>query len=155
MGIAQDKVALPQVNLHKEIVDGNVTAALADVGNVLSVGVAVHAAMSWVETQGFGAMPIIAGAFIVSQLILMLVARYRVHLFKVKSGNQACMQAMENHNSALGLRYAGFLIGASLAITAASGLLLIRLIACGCQLCIGELRYYHHRDFFMYSASCN
>jgi uncharacterized membrane protein YjfL (UPF0719 family) len=79
--------------------------------------------MIWVETEGFMALPVIIAGFIVSQIVLALASIYRVKLFKVKaSGENSCMQqALEDGNTALALRYAGYLTGTALAITAASG----------------------------------
>lgn len=120
--ILQDKFVLPSVDLHEQIKQGNVTAAIVDVGHVVAVGVIVHGVMLWVDTQGWQAFPVIVTAFVISQVLLAVVSKYRVHLFKVTSGDQECMQkAMEEGNIAIGVRYAGFLIGASLAITASSG----------------------------------
>lgn len=123
--LVQDKFVLPNVDLHEQIKKGNVTAAIVDVGHVVAVGIIVHGVMLWVDTQGWQAFPVILTAFVISQVLLAVVSKYRVHLFKVKSGDKECMQkAMEEGNIAIGIRYAGFLIGASLAITASSGFVL-------------------------------
>lgn len=118
----QDKFVLPSIDLHQQIKQGNVTAAIVDVGHVSSVGIIVHGVMLWVNTQGWQALPVILAAFAISQLLLALVSKYRVHLFKAASGDSECIQkAMEEGNIAIGVRYAGFLVGASLAISASSG----------------------------------
>ncbi len=118
----QDKVVLSKVDIHGEIANGNLSAAFVDVGNMLSVAIVIKAAMSWVETEGFAALPVVGGAFVVSQIILMIASKYRVRLFKMKNSEGDCMQkAMEEGNKALSLRYAGYLLGTSLSITAASG----------------------------------
>ncbi|MFT4924056.1 MAG: uncharacterized membrane protein YjfL (UPF0719 family) [Phenylobacterium sp.] len=120
----QDKLVLSQISLHDEIAKGNLAAAIVDVGNAIAVGIVIRAAMLWVETEGFLAIPVIIAAFVVSQIVLMLASKYRVKLFKVKaSGDNSCMQqALEDGNCALALRYSGYLTGTALAITAASGL---------------------------------
>lgn len=120
----QDKLVLPQVSLHDEIAKDNLAAAIVDLGNVIAVGIVIRAAMIWVETEGFMALPVIIAAFFVSQIVLMLASKYRVKLFKVKSkGDNDCMQqALEDGNVALALRYCGYITGTALAITGASGL---------------------------------
>jgi uncharacterized membrane protein YjfL (UPF0719 family) len=119
----QDKLVLSQVSLHDEIAKDNLAAAIVDLGNVLAVGIVIRASMIWVETEGFMALPVIIAGFVVSQIVLTLASKYRVKLFQVKAtGDNSCMQqALEDGNTALALRYAGYLTGTALAITAASG----------------------------------
>jgi uncharacterized membrane protein YjfL (UPF0719 family) len=119
----QDKLVLSQVSLHDQIAKGNLAAAIVDVGNVIAVGIVIRASMIWVETEGFMALPIIVAGFVVSQIVLTLASKYRVKLFQVKSedGKSCMQQALEDGNNALALRYAGYLTGTALAITAASG----------------------------------
>lgn len=119
----QDKFVLAKVSLHDEIVKGNLAAAIVDLGNVIAVGIVIRASMMWVETEGTMAIPVISAGFVVSQIVLTLASIYRVKLFKVKaSGDNSCMQqALEDGNTALAVRYAGYLTGTALAITAASG----------------------------------
>ncbi len=119
----QDKLVLSQVSLHDQIAKGNLAAAIVDVGNAIAIGIVIRASMIWVETEGFMALPIIVAGFVVSQIVLTLASKYRVKLFQVTSedGKSCMQQALENGNNALAVRYAGYLIGTSLAITAASG----------------------------------
>lgn len=79
--------------------------------------------MLWVETEGFLAIPVVIAGFVVSQIVLTIASKYRVKLFAVKAAkdNNCMQQALEDGNTALALRYAGYLTGVSLAITAASG----------------------------------
>jgi len=121
--LVQDKIVFRKVALLAQIKQGNLAAAFVDVGNVLAVGIVIRAAMVWVETEGWVAIPIILAAFVVSQLVLMVASMYRVSLFKTRAtGENACMEkAFEDGNTALAVRYGGFLIGVALAITAASG----------------------------------
>ncbi|WP_018690798.1 DUF350 domain-containing protein [Algicola sagamiensis] len=122
--IVQDKFVLRRVDIHAEIVKGNLAAALVDLGHVLSVAIIIRAAMLWVTTEGWMAIPIVVASFVISQFILLLASKYRVRLFISTSEDENCMQrAMADGHSALSLRYAGYLIGTSLAITAASNLI--------------------------------
>lgn len=119
----QDKVVLSQVSLHDQIAKDNLAAAIVDVGNVLAIGIVIRASMLWVETEGFLAIPVVIAGFVVSQVVLTLASKYRVKLFAIKSdnSNHSMQNALEAGNIALALRYAGYLTGVSLAITAASG----------------------------------
>ncbi|MCG7537687.1 DUF350 domain-containing protein [Pseudoalteromonas sp. OOF1S-7] len=119
----QDKVALRKVDLHSEIIKGNITSALIDFGHVVSVAIVIRSALLWVLTEGWYGLPIVAIAFIIGNICMLLVSQYRVQLFKRTNRNGDCLQqAILDNNVAVGIRYAGFLIGAALALTAASGL---------------------------------
>ncbi len=119
----QDKVALRKVSLHDEIVKGNATAAIIDFGHVVSVAIVIRSALFWVATEGWHGIPIVIAAFIIGSLALLLVSQYRVQLFKRTNRSGDCLQqAIIDGNLAVGIRYAGFLIGSALAITAASGI---------------------------------
>jgi uncharacterized membrane protein YjfL (UPF0719 family) len=118
----QDKVALRKVSLHEEIVKGNVTAAIIDFGHVVSVAIVIRSALLWVATDGWHGLPIVIAAFIIGSVVLLLVSQYRVQLFKRTNKNGDCLQqAIVDGNLAVGIRYAGFLVGSALAITAATG----------------------------------
>ncbi|MBU2971423.1 DUF350 domain-containing protein [Pseudoalteromonas sp. C2R02] len=119
----QDKVALRKVDLHFEIVKGNVTAALIEFGHIVTVAILIRSALIWVLTEGWHGLPIVIAAFIIGNIIMLLVSQYRVQLFKRTNKNGDCLQqAIKDNNLAVGVRYAGFLIGSGLAITAATGL---------------------------------
>lgn len=119
----QDKVALRKVSLHDEIVKGNVTAAVIDFGHVVSVAIVIRSALFWVATEGWHGIPIVIAAFIIGSIALLLVSQYRVQLFKRTNRSGDCLQqAIVDGNLAVGIRYAGFLVGSALAITAASGI---------------------------------
>jgi uncharacterized membrane protein YjfL (UPF0719 family) len=119
----QDKVALRKVDLHFEIVKGNVTAALIEFGHIVTVAILIRSALIWVLTEGWHGLPIVIAAFIIGNIIMLLVSQYRVQLFKHTNKNGDCLQqAIKDSYLAVGVRYAGFLIGSGLAITAATGL---------------------------------
>jgi len=116
----QDKVTLQKVSLHDEIVKGNVTAAFVEFGHIVTVAIVVRSALIWVLTEGWHGLPVVIAAFVVANIIMLLVSKYRVRLFK-RTGD--CLQQLIlDDNLAVGIRYAGFLIGSGLAITAATGL---------------------------------
>jgi len=119
----QDKVALRKVDLHFEIVKGNITAALIEFGHIVTVAILIRSALIWVLTEGWHGLPIVIAAFIIGNIIMLLVSQYRVQLFKRTNKNGDCLQqAIKDNNIAVGVRYAGFLIGSGLAITAATGI---------------------------------
>ena len=119
----QDKVALKKVSLHDEIIKGNITAALVDFGHVISVAIVIRSALIWVLTEGWHGLPIVIAAFIIGNICMLLISQYRVQLYKRTNRNGDCLQqAILDNNIAVGIRYAGFLIGSALALTAATGI---------------------------------
>lgn len=119
----QDKVALQKVNLHDEIIKGNITAALIDFGHVISVAIVIRSALMWVLTEGWYGLPIVIAAFVIGNICMLLISQYRVQLYKRTNRNGDCLQqAILDNNIAVGIRYAGFLIGSALALTAATGI---------------------------------
>lgn len=119
----QDKVALQKVDLHDEIVKGNVTAAMIEFGHIVTVAIVVRSALIWVLTEGWYGLPVVVAAFIIGNLIMLLVSQYRVQLYKrTNRSGDSLQQAILDDNLAVGIRYAGFLAGCGLAITAATGI---------------------------------
>jgi uncharacterized membrane protein YjfL (UPF0719 family) len=119
----QDKVALRKVDLHDEIIKGNITAALIDFGHVISVAIVIRSALIWVLTEGWYGLPIVIAAFIIGNVCMLLISQYRVQLFKFTNRSGDCLQqAIKDNNIAVGIRYAGYLIGSALALSAATGI---------------------------------
>lgn len=121
----QDKLVMREVDLHGQIKAGNLAAGIVDLGNMVAVAIVIRGVMLWVETEGFTAIPVILLAWIISQVVLSLAAKYRLARFaNVQKGEDAsCLQrALEEGNVGLSIRYAGYIIGTAFAITAASGL---------------------------------
>lgn len=118
-----DKVALKAVPLHKLISDGNMAAAITDLGHIVAVAIVIRSSMLWVATEGWLALPIVLAAFVIANALLLLVAHYQVWLYrKAIAAHDSLASALTAGCVAPAIHYAGFLIGVGLAITAASGL---------------------------------
>ncbi|MDH3325735.1 MAG: DUF350 domain-containing protein [Gammaproteobacteria bacterium] len=116
-----DNFAMPDINIHDQIMKGNMAAAIVDVGNLLATAIIVKAVMSWIDdTSLFGLIAVVIG-FIVSQIVLILVTQYRNKVYASRHNGQSLQVALENGNKAIALRYCGHKIGVALAVTAASG----------------------------------
>lgn len=122
--MVQDKIVLPKVNIHDQLASDNMACALLDVGHMLAIGLVIRAAMLWVPSSDYRIIPIIIVAFILSQLVITVAAIYRAKLFKKNNaGHNDCFQtAIDQGATAVALRYAAFMIGAALMVTAASNL---------------------------------
>ena len=120
----QDRFVLTKLDVHAQLAQGNLAAAFVDVGHMLSVGLIVRAAMEWIPASDFRIIPILLVAFVLAQLVMLVAGLYRIKLFKARNeGHGNCLQsAIGDGNVALALRYAAFMVGASLAVTSASHL---------------------------------
>ncbi|MET1254453.1 DUF350 domain-containing protein [Aliikangiella maris] len=120
--LLQDKLVLRQVDIHGELAKDNLACALLDVGHMLAVGLVVRSAMIWIPNSEFNIIPILVAAFFLSQVVLIIASMYRMQLFKMRNREQGTnlQGAILQGNTALALRYAAFIIGIALAVTAAS-----------------------------------
>lgn len=116
-----DNFSLPDINIHDQIMKGNLAAAIVDVGNLLATAIIIRAVMVWIDdTDLFGLVSVVIG-FVISQLVLILVTQYRSKVYASRHNGKSLQAAFEAGNKALALRYCGHKIGAALAVTAASG----------------------------------
>ncbi len=77
--------------------------------------------MLWVESDTVSGLLFVLAAFVITQLILALVAYYRVFVYARRHGGSSLQTALEEGKVALAIRFFGHLMGVALAITAASG----------------------------------
>lgn len=117
-----DRVSLPKMSIHQNILDGNVAAGIIDAANMIATAIIVRAVMIWVDTESFGGLLIVLAGFITSQLLLVLVTRYRVFVYGRRHPGEHLREAFEGGNVAIAIRYFGQKIGVALAVTAASGI---------------------------------
>lgn len=116
-----DSFAMPDIDIHQEIMKGNMAAAIVDVGNLLATAIIVKAVMTWIDdTSLFGLIAVVIG-FIVSQVVLILVTQYRSKVYASRHNGKSLQTELESGNKAIALRYCGHKIGVALAVTAASG----------------------------------
>ncbi len=122
--LVQDKLVLTQMDIHGELAKNNVACALVDVGHMIAIGLIIRAAMIWIPSADFSIIPVLLVAFVLSQVVILLASAYRIKLFKARNeGHANCLQAaVASGNQALALRYAAFMIGAALTVTAVSHL---------------------------------
>lgn len=116
-----DKVSLPKISLHEEIMKGNVATSIIDASNMIATALIVRAVMVWIDDIRYFGLLAVAFGFIVSQLILVLVTKYRSMVYAKRHAGGNFQDALRDGNSALAIRYFGHKIGVALSVTAASG----------------------------------
>jgi len=119
--LIQDKIVLSNIAIQEEIKNKNLAAAFVDLGNTIAIGLVLRAVMSWVEAEMLTGVVIVLIAFVITQLILSLVTRYRLAVYSKRHSGASLQEAFAQGNVALAVRYTGHLLGVALAITAASG----------------------------------
>jgi uncharacterized membrane protein YjfL (UPF0719 family) len=118
--IAQDKLLFTGIEIQEEIKKGNLAAALVDAGNTIATGLVLRAVMLWVESDTWNGLLVVLAAFVITQLMLAIVSKYRLIVYARRSG-ESLQEVFKRGQVALAIRYLGHLLGVALAITAASG----------------------------------
>lgn len=116
----QDRLVFTQLSLKEAVINGNMTAATIDFGNSIATAILVGASLTWIEpTSWIGGLGVVV-SFIMAQLLVTLVARFRFKLFSARNRGLSLESAFWAGNEALGIRYMGHVIGASLAASASA-----------------------------------
>lgn len=114
-----DKFALPQINKQAQILQRNLSVGMVDGASVIATAIVVRAALIWVEGINIQTFIAIFSAWIVSQIMLIIITR----IFEWRFGrhNGVTFQArLESGQLALAIRYSGYLISTAMSVTAAS-----------------------------------
>ena len=117
-----DRVSIPAFSVKAEIRNGNVPIAIVEAGNVIATAVMVNAVLRWSEGSLAAALTAVVAGYVVTQAILTATTRYRVWLFGLRNRGRRFQNVVQEGNTALALRFAGFQMGVALAVTAASAL---------------------------------
>lgn len=114
-----DKFALPDFNKHEQILDRNISVGIVDAASVIATAIVVRASLIWVEGLDVSTFIAVASAWIVSQIMLVLITR--IFEWRYRRNNGTTFQgALESGQVALAIRYSGYLISTAMSVTAAS-----------------------------------
>jgi uncharacterized membrane protein YjfL (UPF0719 family) len=119
--LIQDKFVLTGIQIQQQIKSGNLAAALVDAANTLATGLVLRAVMLWVESDTLNGLLIVLAAFVITQLLMALVSKYRVLVYARRHDGESLHSVLEAGKVALAIRFLGHILGVALAITAASG----------------------------------
>ncbi|WP_372881335.1 DUF350 domain-containing protein [Psychromonas sp.] len=114
-----DKFALPDFHKHELILQKNISVGVADAASVIATAIVVRAALLWAEGLGIKTFVAILSAWIISQLMLLIITR----IFEwgyARSNGISFQAALEKGQLALAIRYSGYLISTAMSVTAAS-----------------------------------
>lgn len=114
-----DKFALAQFDKHDQILKRNISVAIVDAGSVIATAIVIRAAIIWVEGLTINTFIALVSAWIISQLMLVLITR--IFEWKYNATNGVNFQsALQEGQLALAIRYCGYLISTAMSVTAAS-----------------------------------
>lgn len=117
----QDRLVLTGIEIQAEIKNGNLAAALVDAANTIATGMVLRAVMLWVESDTLNGLLVVLAAFVLTQILLALVTKYRMIVYARRMDGQTLEAAFKDNQVALAIRFFGHLLGVALALTAASG----------------------------------
>jgi len=121
-----DKISFPKTDLRKLISEGNVAAGILDAGNMIASATIIFGVFNWSNGDWLSAVILVIGMFVITQILLVIASRYRVGVFSSRNDGKAFCDAIREGNSPLAIRFAGFQIGAALAMSTAGMLVVFR-----------------------------
>lgn len=114
-----DKFALSAIDKQELILNRNISVGIVDAASVLATAIVVRAAIIWVEGISVKTFIALIAAWIVSQIVLVIITR--IFEWKYAKNNGINFQtALGNEHTALAIRYSGYLISTAMSVTAAS-----------------------------------
>ncbi len=114
-----DKFALPEFNKHEQILKRNISVGIVDAASVIATAIVVRAALIWVEGLDVSTFIALASAWIVSQIMLVIITRIFERQYSRNNG-VSFQATLEGGQTALAIRYSGYLISTAMSVTAAS-----------------------------------
>ena len=120
--LINDWVVFNEFSLKQAISGGNVAAGTAQAANLIAIGILVNAAINYSEGDLLNAVAVVVIVFLLAQLVLLAVTRIRALIYAKRNEGAKWQAAIDGGNAALGVRYAGHLIGTALAVSSAGGM---------------------------------
>ncbi len=120
--LVNDWIVFHHFSIREAVGGQNAAAGTAQAANLVAIGVLINGAIGWADgglVQGLAAVVVV---FLLSQLVVLAVTRMRAAIYARRHDGQRWQDAIAGGNTALGVRYAGHLVGASLAASSAGGM---------------------------------
>ncbi len=112
-----DHIVFPKIDLKQMIAEGNIAAGILDAGNMVATGTIIFGVFNWVGDDWLTGAGLVIVLFLITQVILAFASRYRIALFSRRNAGRHFREPIKEKNAALAIRFAGFQIGAALAIS--------------------------------------
>ena len=118
--VIQDKLVMTSIPIQEEIRKGNLAAAFLDMAGTIATGFVLRSVFIWVENETITGLVIVLVTFLLTQLLLALVTKFRLTIYEKRHPDGCLQVALKAGNVALSLRYFGHVIGIALVMSAAS-----------------------------------
>lgn len=113
-----DHLTLPGISVRKELQDQNVAVSILDAANVVSSALVIRGIMVWAGGDVMSVFLWAVIGFVVSQVMLTGITLLTIQWFN-RRAKTIFHTNIQNGNTALALRFAGFRIGVAMVISAA------------------------------------
>lgn len=121
--LINDRVVFNEFSLKQAINGGNAAAGTAQAANLIAIGILANAAIGYSEGDLANAVATVVIVFLLAQIVLLGVTRLRGMIYAKRNDGAQWQSAIDGGNTALGVRYAGHLIGTALAVSSAGGMI--------------------------------
>ena len=120
--LINDRAIFHRFSVRQAIQAGNAAAGTVQAANLVALGVLIHGAIGWSEGALAEALASVVVMFFLAQLVVLGVTRARAAIYARRHAGESWQRAIEEGNAALGVRYAGHLVGTALASSSAGGM---------------------------------
>ncbi|MGL4613102.1 MAG: DUF350 domain-containing protein [Shewanella sp.] len=118
--VLHDKIALNELDKNQQIVKGNVAVAIIDASAAIATAIIIRAVLLWAEDLTINTFIAIFSAFAISQLMLILLTRWREIRFSSRNQHSSMQLALTQGHTAVAIRHAGHMLAMALSFNAAS-----------------------------------
>ncbi|WP_076539731.1 DUF350 domain-containing protein [Shewanella sp. UCD-KL21] len=118
--ILHDKIALNEIDKNSQIINGNMSVAIVDAAAAVATAIIIRSVLMWAEDITLDTFIAIFTAFLISQLMLVLLTRFREHQYAKRNQDASMQKALEQGQIAVAIRHSGYMIAMAFTFKAAS-----------------------------------
>ncbi|WP_285164311.1 DUF350 domain-containing protein [Shewanella goraebulensis] len=115
-----DKVALNEIDKNDQIINGNISVAIVDAAAAIATAIIIRSVLMWAEDITIDTFIAIFTAFLISQLMLVVLTRFREHQYAKRNQGDSMQKALEQGQVAIAIRHSGYMIAMAFTFNAAS-----------------------------------
>ncbi|WP_076410039.1 DUF350 domain-containing protein [Shewanella sp. UCD-KL12] len=115
-----DKIALNEFNKGEQILKGNISVAIVDASAAIATAIIIRSVLIWAEDLTVDTFIAIFSAFAISQLMLVLLTRFREHRYAKRNQDASMQEALVKGHKAVAIRHSGYMLAMALSFNAAS-----------------------------------
>ena len=115
-----DKIALNEFNKGEQILKGNISVAIVDASAAIATAIIIRSVLIWAEDLTVDTFIAIFSAFAISQLMLVLLTRFREYRYAKRNQDASMQDALVQGHKAVAIRHSGYMLAMALSFNAAS-----------------------------------